>query len=154
LPYAGEWAVIARAEPVVKEPMGTMGGRSGRWRTHSVLANATMAGRGEDMRFLRTLALAMFCACSLASGAPAQSYPDHPITMLVAFPPGGADDATARIVQDPMQRALGQPIVVENLGGAGGMLAAAKAARAAPDGYTILLHQVGLAAGMALAGRC
>jgi tripartite-type tricarboxylate transporter receptor subunit TctC len=102
------------------------------------------------MRFLRTLALAMFCACSLASGAPAQSYPDHPITMLVAFPPGGADDATARIVQDPMQRALGQPIVVENLGGAGGMLAAAKAARAAPDGYTILLHQVALAAGMAL----
>jgi tripartite-type tricarboxylate transporter receptor subunit TctC len=102
------------------------------------------------MKFLRTLALAMSCACSLASGAPAQNYPDRPITMLVAFPPGGADDATARIVQDPMQRALGQPIVIENLGGAGGMIAAAKAARAEPDGYTILLHQVALAAGMTL----
>ena len=102
------------------------------------------------MRFLRAPALAMFCACSLASGAPAQSYPDHPITMLVAFPPGGADDATARIVQDPMQRALGQPIVIENVSGAGGMIAAAKAARAEPDGYTILLHQVALAAGMTL----
>src|SRR5262249_52742380 len=94
--------------------------------------------------------LAMSCACALASGASAQSYPDRPITMLVAFPPGGADDATARIVQDPMQRALGQPIVIENLGGAGGMIAAAKAARAEPDGYTLLLHQVALAAGMTL----
>ena len=70
--------------------------------------------------------------------------------MLVAFPPGGADDAIARIIQDPLQKALGQPIVVENLGGAGGMIAAAKAARAEPDGYTILLHQDALAAGMTL----
>jgi tripartite-type tricarboxylate transporter receptor subunit TctC len=61
-----------------------------------------------------------------------------------------ADDATARILQDPMQKELGQPIVVENLSGAGGMIAAAKAARAQPDGYTILLHQVALAAGMTL----
>jgi len=59
----------------------------------------------------------------------AQTYPNHPVTMIVAFPPGGADDATARIIQDAMQNALGQPIVVENIGGAGGMIAAAKAAR-------------------------
>jgi tripartite-type tricarboxylate transporter receptor subunit TctC len=70
--------------------------------------------------------------------------------MIVAFPPGGADDATARIIQDAMQNALGQPIVIENIGGAGGMIAAAKAARAEPDGYTILLHQPALAAGMTL----
>jgi tripartite-type tricarboxylate transporter receptor subunit TctC len=82
--------------------------------------------------------------------AHADDYPNRPITMLVAFPPGGADDATARIIQDAMQRALGQPIVIENVGGAGGMLAAAKAAKAAPDGYTILQHQNALAAGMAL----
>jgi len=68
----------------------------------------------------------------------------------VAFPPGGADDAVARTIQDPMQKALGQPVVIENIGGAGGMIAAAKAARAEPDGYTILLHQVALAAGMTL----
>jgi tripartite-type tricarboxylate transporter receptor subunit TctC len=102
------------------------------------------------MRLSTALATALLTQCCLASGALAQSYPDHPVTMLVAFPPGGADDATARIVQDPMQRALGQPIVIENVGGAGGMIAAAKAARAEPDGYTILLHQVALAAGMTL----
>ncbi len=70
--------------------------------------------------------------------------------MIVAFPPGGADDATARIIQDAIQKALGQPIVIENIGGAGSMIAAAKAARAEPDGYTILLHQDALAAGMTL----
>ena len=46
--------------------------------------------------------------------AAAQTYADRPITMLVAFPPGGADDAIARIIQDPLQKALGQPIVIEN----------------------------------------
>jgi tripartite-type tricarboxylate transporter receptor subunit TctC len=70
--------------------------------------------------------------------------------LIVAFPPGGADDATARMIQDPFQKALGQPVVIENVGGAGGMIAAARAARATPDGYTILQHQDALAAGMAL----
>jgi tripartite-type tricarboxylate transporter receptor subunit TctC len=102
------------------------------------------------MNFIRPLAASIFLACILASGASAQTYPNRPVTMLVAFPPGGADDATARIIQEPMQKALGQPIVIENLSGAGGMIAAAKAARAQPDGYTILLHQVALAAGMTL----
>ncbi len=103
------------------------------------------------MIFARALAAALLTTCSLATGAAsAQTYPNRPVTMIVAFPPGGADDATARILQDPMQKALGQPIVIENAGGAGGMIAAAKAARAEPDGYTILLHQDALAAGMAL----
>ena len=60
-----------------------------------------------------------------AGGAAAQTYPNRPVTLIVAFAPGGADDATARILQDPMQKALGQPIVVENVSGAGGMIAAA-----------------------------
>ena len=99
----------------------------------------------------RALLAAMLAACLFAIGsAGAQTYPERPITMLVAFPPGGADDAIARIIQDPLQRALGQPVVVENLGGAGGTIAAAKAARATPDGYTILLHQDALAAAMTL----
>jgi tripartite-type tricarboxylate transporter receptor subunit TctC len=85
-----------------------------------------------------------------SSVALAQTYPERPITIVVAFAPGGADDATARILQDPMQKALGQPIVVENVSGAGGMIAAAKVAHADPDGYTILLHQDALAAGMTL----
>jgi tripartite-type tricarboxylate transporter receptor subunit TctC len=102
------------------------------------------------MQVIRALTASIVAACFAASGAAAAGYPDRPVTMLVAFPPGGADDATARIIQDPMQRALGQTIVVENLGGAGGMIAAARAARAEPDGYTILLHQNALAAGMTL----
>jgi tripartite-type tricarboxylate transporter receptor subunit TctC len=101
------------------------------------------------MTLARVLAAAIVAAClSLTGAASAQNYPDRPVTMIVPFPPGGATDTIARIIQDPMQKALGQPIVVDNLGGAGGMIAAAKAARAEPDGYTILLHQVALAAGV------
>ncbi len=102
------------------------------------------------MNLARMLALAAIACVSTIAAASAQTYPTRPITMIVAFPPGGADDATARMIQDPMQKALGQPIVIENIGGAGGMIASAKAARAAPDGYTILQQQDALAAGMAL----
>jgi tripartite-type tricarboxylate transporter receptor subunit TctC len=98
----------------------------------------------------RALAASMISTCLLAGGASAQTYPDRPITMLVAFPPGGADDAIARIIQHPMEKVLGGQIVIENVGGAGGMIAAGKVARAEPDGYTILLHQDSLAAGMTL----
>ena len=103
------------------------------------------------MIFVRAFAATIFAALLFATGsAAAQTYPERPITMLVAFPPGGADDAIARIIQDPLQKALGQPIVVENVGGAGGTIAAARASRADPDGYTILLHQDALAAAMTL----
>lgn len=101
------------------------------------------------MIFARVFMAAFIATFSFAI-ASAQTYPNRPVTMIVAFPPGGADDATARIIQDAMQRALGQPIVIENVAGAGGMVAAARAAHAEPDGYTILLHQNALAAGMTL----
>jgi tripartite-type tricarboxylate transporter receptor subunit TctC len=95
--------------------------------------------------------LAFLAASSLATGsAAAQTYPSRPITLVVPYPPGGATDAIARIVQDSMSQSLGQQIVIDNIGGAGGMIAAARAARAAPDGYTVLLHQVALAAAMTL----
>jgi tripartite-type tricarboxylate transporter receptor subunit TctC len=103
------------------------------------------------MRLARVLAAPIFAAFVLAAGgASAQAYPTRPITLIVPFPPGGATDTIARIIQDPMQKALGQPIVVEDIGGAGGMIAAAKAAHADPDGYTILIHQVALAAGVSM----
>lgn len=103
------------------------------------------------MIIARTFAAALLAACTLATTAvSAQTYPNRPVTMIVAFPPGGADDATARIIQDAMQKALGQTIVIQNIGGAGGMIGADKAAHADPDGYTILLHQDALAAGMTL----
>ena len=83
------------------------------------------------MHFARMFAATLFAACLVFTGAAsAQDYPNRPITMLVPFPPGGATDTIARILQDPMQKALGQPIVIENIGGAGGMICAAKAARA------------------------
>src|SRR5215470_15182477 len=87
---------------------------------------------------------------SVTGPASAQTYPSRPITLVVPYPPGGATDAIARIIQDSMSQSLGQQIVIENIGGAGGMIAAGRAARAAPDGYTVLLHQVALAAGMTL----
>jgi tripartite-type tricarboxylate transporter receptor subunit TctC len=103
------------------------------------------------MIFARALAASILAASILASGAAAaQTYPDHPITMIVPFAPGGATDAIARIIQDSLAKSLGQPIVVESVGGAGGMIGAAKAARADPDGYTILIHQVALAAGVSM----
>jgi putative tricarboxylic transport membrane protein len=103
------------------------------------------------MIFARALAAPLLAACILASGAAsAQTYPSRPITMIVPYPPGGATDTIARIMQDSMSQSLGQQIVIENIGGAGGMIAAARAARAAPDGYTVLLHQVAMAAGMTL----
>jgi len=103
------------------------------------------------MHLARAFAASILAAALLATGAAsAQTYPTRPITMIVPYPPGGATDAIARIIQDVMQRSLGQTIVIENIGGAGGMIAADKAARAAPDGYTILIHQVGLAAGMSM----
>src|SRR5436309_6474333 len=101
--------------------------------------------------FISRLAAAALLASALASGsAAAQPYPNRPITLVVPFPPGGATDAIARIIQDSMSQSLGQQIVIDNIGGAGGMIAAGRAARAAPDGYTVLLHQVALAAAMTL----
>jgi tripartite-type tricarboxylate transporter receptor subunit TctC len=103
------------------------------------------------MVFARALAATLLAVSVLAAGAAsAQTYPNRPITLIVPFAPGGATDAIARIIQDSMAKSLGQPIVVENIGGAGGMIAAAKAARADPDGYTVLIHQVALAAGMSM----
>src|SRR5215213_7982164 len=93
------------------------------------------------MIFARALAAPFFAACIFLSGAAAaQTYPSRPITLVVPYPPGGATDAIARIMQDSMSQSLGQQIVIENIG----------AARAAPDGYTVLLHQVALAAAMTL----
>ncbi|MFZ0422158.1 MAG: tripartite tricarboxylate transporter substrate-binding protein [Xanthobacteraceae bacterium] len=80
---------------------------------------------------------------SFAFIAPAQAdnYPSRPITLIVPFPPGGSTDVAARIIADRMGPLLGQPVIVENVGGAGGSIAVGRLARATPDGYTIDIGQ-------------
>ena len=75
------------------------------------------------------------------AGAQAQTYPSRQITLVVPFPPGGSTDAAARIMAERMRASLGQPIVIENVGGAGGSIGVGRVARAAPDGYTFDIGQ-------------
>src|SRR5207244_7489946 len=70
----------------------------------------------------------------------AQAYPSKPIMAVIPFAPGNANDVVARIVLDQLQKQLGQPIVIENRAGAGGTTGVAFVAKAAPDGYTVLVH--------------
>lgn len=87
--------------------------------------------------------LAAACALAVtATAAQAQGFPSKPITLVVPFPAGGALDAVARPMAEAMRKTLGQPIVVSNVAGAGGTVGSANVARAAPDGYTILLGSV------------
>ncbi len=74
-----------------------------------------------------------------------QTYPERTITMVVPFSAGGPTDTVARLVAESMSKDLGQQIIVENVGGAGGTLGAGRVAQADPDGYTVLLHHIGMA---------
>jgi len=90
-------------------------------------------------RFLAALVLGL-----AAAHAHAQPYPDHPITMIVPFPPGGVADTVARPVAEAMGRDLKQPVVIENKPGAGGGIGMGMVAKAKPDGYTVLLSLASL----------
>ena len=91
-------------------------------------------------------AFAATAAFALASyGADAAGYPERSITIVVPFSAGGPTDTVTRLVAEAMSKDLGQQIVVENVGGAGGTLGAANVAKADPDGYTLLLHHIGMA---------
>jgi tripartite-type tricarboxylate transporter receptor subunit TctC len=95
-------------------------------------------------KLLATLAAAA-AVFTFATGAGAQTYPDRTITMVVPFSAGGPTDTVTRLVAEAMSKDLGQQIVVENVGGAGGTLGAGRVASADPDGYTLLLHHIGMA---------
>jgi tripartite-type tricarboxylate transporter receptor subunit TctC len=89
-------------------------------------------------KFIVSVALAGLVGIAAAQ---AQPYPSRPVTLVVPFPPGGSTDTVARIMAERMRPVLGQPLVVENVGGAGGSIGVGRVARAAPDGYTIDIGQ-------------
>ena len=89
-------------------------------------------------RLVVAIALTIFAGVAAAH---AQTYPSRPITLIVPFPPGGSTDAAARLLSERMKQSLGQPVVIENVGGAGGSIGVGRLARAEPDGYTIDIGQ-------------
>jgi tripartite-type tricarboxylate transporter receptor subunit TctC len=99
----------------------------------------------------RTLIAALAVLSALATGGLSQAaYPERPITLIVPFAAGGPTDIIARIVSTAFQKALGQSVIVDNRGGGGGNLGMAIAARASPDGYTLLLTSTAIAVNQAL----
>jgi tripartite-type tricarboxylate transporter receptor subunit TctC len=98
----------------------------------------------------RTTFLAAALILAGTSAFAETNYPTRPITMIVPFAAGGPTDTVGRLIAEPMTRALGQQVLVENAGGAGGTLGAARVAKADPDGYTILLYHIGQATSVSL----
>jgi len=96
-------------------------------------------------RIIPTVLLAL-----LASGAQAQNYPTKPVTMVVPFSAGGPTDTLGRTIAQAMTTALKQSVIIENVGGAGGNIGVDRVAKARPDGYTILLHHIGMSTSPAL----
>jgi len=92
---------------------------------------------------MRTIAAAFAVLLAAALPASAQLYPSRPVTVIVPFPAGGPSDVVARIVTEQMGKLIGQTMVIENVGGAGGTIGSARAAAAAADGYTLLAGSMG-----------
>jgi tripartite-type tricarboxylate transporter receptor subunit TctC len=88
----------------------------------------------------RLIAALFMVVCAVAT-AQAQNFPSRPLSLIVPFPPGGSTDSAARIMAERMRETLGQPIVIENVGGAGGSIGVGRLARSVPDGYTFDIGQ-------------
>ncbi len=94
---------------------------------------------------MKRLLAAVLGTVFAATGAVAQNFPDRQLTMIIPFAAGGPTDTVGRLLAESMGRTLGQQVLVENVTGAGGTVGAARVASSAPDGYTILLHHIGMA---------
>jgi len=95
---------------------------------------------------MRVIAIALAFVVSLISTSLAQTWPTHSIRLVVNFPPGGAADLLARLIGQSLSETFGQPVVVENKGGANGNIGGEMVARSAPDGYTLLMSSGGMVA--------
>ena len=93
---------------------------------------------------MRILTIAMLVWAGLVTTVQAQSYPDRPIHIIAPFPAGGLADVLARAVGDEISKTLGQPVIIENRAGAGGNVGADVVAKAAPDGYTLMMSSAGI----------
>src|SRR5579871_5945167 len=101
--------------------------------------SAQRAAHGlEESGIVKAIAAAVLAIFLAAAAARAETWPAHPITLVVPYPPGGTSDNFGRFVADRLGRALGTSVIVENRPGAAGMIGSAFVAHAAPDGYTLL----------------
>src|SRR5262245_5033729 len=91
------------------------------------------------LKYPLAIGVALAALMGPAVGAPAETFPTRPVTIVAPYPAGGLFDGIARALGDAMRNTLGQSVVIENVGGAGGTIAVGRVARAAPDGYTIAI---------------
>ncbi|MFN5777172.1 MAG: Bug family tripartite tricarboxylate transporter substrate binding protein [Burkholderiaceae bacterium] len=105
---------------------------------NTTISHSVRAGWQHSRRLLT----AWLLGCGLTLGAMAQTFPSKPIRMIVPFPAGGTTDIVARILAQRMSETMGQAVVVENKAGAGGAIGADIVAKAAPDGHTLLMHNI------------
>jgi tripartite-type tricarboxylate transporter receptor subunit TctC len=101
-----------------------------------------MRSTSKSRRLIFASAFLGFLAMAIQPSAMAQTYPTKPIKMIVPFPAGGTTDIVARIVAQKMSESMGQAVTIDNRGGAGGAIGADLMAKAAPDGYTIMMHNL------------
>ena len=118
-------------------------------RSTSTVPRLADRNRARRLRAFSVLAtgIVLVSACSgteSSGGASGGGYPDRQITVVVPFSAGGPTDTVTRLIAEPMSAKLGQQIVVQNVEGAGGTLGAGQVARATPDGYTVLMHHIGM----------
>src|ERR1700744_4110267 len=103
--------------------------------------------RGSDMKRFAVVALILSAVCAVAH---AQSYPAHPVPIIVPYPAGGPTDQVARQIAPKMADKLGQNFIIENVSGGGTNIAGQRVARATPDGYTLMVHNLQVSANVSL----